>query len=161
MSLTIQCSEEEEERLETILKLNQGSKQVVQVRRNRDYTLIVGTTRKNKTANLKAHCPMFQKGKDEGWFLVLGDIERRELLALRRVSGVNGPLRNNQLMFTAPSVLGKPPNKQDYQNKTKCHTFFSDNFLFLSGETVLTFYLVSDCYIGMDQQYEIRLNVVE
>lgn len=102
------------------------------VRRNEEYTLIVGLKRLNASKNLKAHCPMFLKGKDESWFLVLGDIQNKELWALKRVSGINSQQRYHQLQFTAPNSLGK---------------------------TKLTFYLISDCYIGLDQQYDIYLNV--
>ena len=32
-----------------------------------------------------AHAPRFPKAKDEGWFLVLGDVEQYEVVALKRV----------------------------------------------------------------------------
>ena len=32
-----------------------------------------------------AHAPRFPKPKDEGWFLVIGDVEQYEVLALKRV----------------------------------------------------------------------------
>ncbi|XP_071560788.1 activating signal cointegrator 1 complex subunit 3 [Temnothorax nylanderi] len=104
----------------------------VVVRRNEECTLTVGLKRMNNSKTLKAHCPMFLKGKDENWFLVLGDIQNRELWALKRVSGINSQQRYHQLLFTAPDSLGL---------------------------TKLTFYLISDCYMGLDQQYSICLDV--
>ncbi|XP_003701996.2 activating signal cointegrator 1 complex subunit obelus [Megachile rotundata] len=105
----------------------------INVHKDQDYILHVGMKRKNKSNNLKAHCPMFQKGKDEGWFIVLGSTYDKELLALKRICGINTERRCHQLQFTAPSELGK---------------------------TLLTFYLMSDCYIGLDQQYDIQINIV-
>ncbi|XP_076242802.1 activating signal cointegrator 1 complex subunit obelus isoform X1 [Calliopsis andreniformis] len=70
-----------------------------------DYMLNVGMKRNNRSNNLKAHCPMFQKGKDEGWFLVLGTIHDGELWALKRISGINDQKKSQQLLFTAPSKL--------------------------------------------------------
>lgn len=53
---------------------------------------------------------MFLKGKDESWFLILGDIQNRELWALKRVSGINSQQKYHQLQFTAPNSLGKRIN---------------------------------------------------
>jgi len=105
----------------------------VAVQRNEEYTLTIGLKRMNHSKTLKAHCPMFLKGKDESWFLVLGDIQNRELWALKRISGINSQQRYHQLQFTAPNSLGL---------------------------TKLTFYLISDCYMGLDQQYNICLDVM-
>lgn len=74
----------------------------LELHRDQQYTLIVGTKRKNYSQSLKAHCPKFHRAKDEGWFLILGDIDRRELLALKRVAGINGPRKIHYLQFTAP-----------------------------------------------------------
>ncbi|XP_053995787.1 activating signal cointegrator 1 complex subunit 3 [Hylaeus anthracinus] len=104
----------------------------IDVQKDQDYILNIGMRRKNKSNNLKVHCPMFQKGKDEGWFLVLGSISEKELWALKRVSGINDQWKHHQLQFTAPSQL---------------------------GQTTLTFYLMSDCYMGLDQQYDVQINV--
>ncbi|KZC07318.1 Activating signal cointegrator 1 complex subunit 3 [Dufourea novaeangliae] len=79
----------------------------IDVHKDHDYVLNIGLRRKNKSNNLKAHCPMYEKGKDEGWFLILGNIYERDLLALKRVSGINDQWRHHQLEFTAPSRLGE------------------------------------------------------
>ncbi|XP_032669372.1 activating signal cointegrator 1 complex subunit 3 isoform X2 [Odontomachus brunneus] len=104
----------------------------IDVQKNEYCTLIVGLKRNNRSKTLKAHSPMFLKGKDEGWFLILGDVPNKELLALKRVSGVNDQQRYHQLQFHVPDGLGLMK---------------------------LTFYLISDCYMGLDQQYNIFLNI--
>lgn len=74
---------------------------------NQEYTLVVGSRRKNYSQTLKAHCPRFHRGKDEGWFLVLGDLAHRELWALKRVSGINGSRKTHYLQFTTPATSGE------------------------------------------------------
>ncbi|KYQ56449.1 Activating signal cointegrator 1 complex subunit 3 [Trachymyrmex zeteki] len=118
------------EKRKIMLKANNDDS--ITVRRNEEYTLTIGLKRMNNSKTLKAHCPMFLKGKDESWFLILGDIPNKELWALKRVSGINNQQRYHQLQFTAPNSL---------------------------GTAKLTFYLISDCYIGLDQQYSICLDV--
>lgn len=54
----------------------------------------------------KAQAPRFPKPKDEGWFLVLGEVEKRELLAIKRV----GYVRNcnvASLAFYTPEQTGR------------------------------------------------------
>ncbi|XP_046420627.1 activating signal cointegrator 1 complex subunit 3 [Neodiprion fabricii] len=105
----------------------------IDVHESSDYTLIVGMKRKNHSHNLKAHCPKFPRGKDEGWFLILGDETETELLALKRASGIRGQRKCSQLFFSTPPCIGRKK---------------------------LTFYLMSDCYMGLDQQYDVHLNVI-
>jgi len=93
--------------IEKKIMLKPNNDDFIAVRRNEEYTLIIGLKRMNNSKTLKAHCPMFLKGKDENWFLVLGDIQNRELWALKRISGINNQQRYHQLQFTAPNNLGK------------------------------------------------------
>ena len=46
-----------------------------------------------------------QQPKDEGWFLVLGDIEKKEVVALKRAGGIK---RNSQqqIAFRTPDHEG-------------------------------------------------------
>ncbi|XP_047413665.1 activating signal cointegrator 1 complex subunit 3 isoform X2 [Sciurus carolinensis] len=77
--------------------------------------------------------PRFPKSKDEGWFLILGEVDKRELIALKRV----GYVRNHHvasLSFFTPEIPGR---------------------------YIFTLYLMSDCYLGLDQQYDIYLNVTQ
>ncbi|XP_076593233.1 activating signal cointegrator 1 complex subunit 3 isoform X1 [Chaetodon auriga] len=106
------------------------------VHADQEYVLQVSLRRINqgqqrRKQDSKAQAPRFPKVKDEGWFLVLGEVDRRELLAVKRV----GYVRN----YTAVSVAFYTP-----ENTGKC---------------IYTLYLMSDSYLGLDQQYEIHLNV--
>lgn len=109
IDLTLESSWNVEAKKKIILsKYNNVDSVIVQP--NEECTLIVGLKRINKSKTLKAHSPMFLKGKDESWFLVLGDIRNKELWALKRVSGINSQQRCHQLQFTAPDNLGKLVN---------------------------------------------------
>ena len=75
----------------------------------------------------------FPKPQDEAWFLVLGNVEDNgDLLALKRVNTVRRPT-TQQLSFWTPE---KP------------------------GRMILTLYVMSDSYVGLDQQYDIHLEVL-
>lgn len=89
------------------ITLTHNDDDYILVQSDTEYTLNIGLKRIYHSRTLKAHCPMFQKGKDESWFLILGDVHNKELLALKRVSGVNSQHRYHQLQFTTPRHLGK------------------------------------------------------
>ena len=76
----------------------------------------------------RAVCPMYPKVKEEGWWLVLGDRSSHELLALRRVSFGNTTFA--KLSYAIPDGVTNPD---------------------------LVVYLMSDCYIGLDQEVEVKL----
>ncbi|XP_059194984.1 activating signal cointegrator 1 complex subunit 3 [Centropristis striata] len=106
------------------------------VHADQEYVLQVSLRRINmgqqrRKQDSKAQAPRFPKAKDEGWFLVLGEVDRRELLAVKRV----GYVRHH----TAVSVAFYTPEK--------------------TGKCIYTLYLMSDSYLGLDQQYDIHLNV--
>uniref|UniRef100_A0A8C9Y3Z0 Activating signal cointegrator 1 complex subunit 3 n=1 Tax=Sander lucioperca TaxID=283035 RepID=A0A8C9Y3Z0_SANLU len=106
------------------------------VHADQEYVLQVSLRRINlgqqrRKQDSKAQAPRFPKAKDEGWFLVMGEVDRRELLAVKRV----GYVRHR----TAVSVAFYTPEK--------------------TGKCIYTLYLMSDSYLGLDQQYDIHLNV--
>ncbi|KAM3614996.1 uncharacterized protein V6R79_021978 [Siganus canaliculatus] len=106
------------------------------VHADQEYVLQVSLRRINqgqqrRKQDSKAQAPRFPKAKDEGWFLVVGEVDRRELLAVKRV----GYVRNS----TAVSVAFYTPEK--------------------TGKCIYTLYLMSDSYLGLDQQYDMYLNV--
>ena len=80
-----------------------------------------------------AYAPRFPKPKDEGWFLTLGLTDQQELLALKRIV-IQRNKCSHQLGFSTPE---RP------------------------GRIVLSLYFMSDCYVGLDQQYAIYLDVKE
>ncbi|XP_074846926.1 activating signal cointegrator 1 complex subunit 3 isoform X2 [Carettochelys insculpta] len=79
----------------------------------------------------KAIAPRFPKAKDEGWFLILGEVDKKELIALKRV----GYVRNRSAVSVAFFTPESP------------------------GKCIYTLYIMSDSYLGMDQQYDIYLNI--
>ena len=75
----------------------------------------------------------FPKPKDEGWFIVLGDTSDNELIAMKRLPYIRGR-KSTSLAFFTP------------MEPCKC---------------VYTLYFMSDSYLGLDQQFDIHLDVVE
>jgi len=92
----------------------------------------------------KAFTTKFPKPKDEGWFLVLGCVEDGELLALKR-SGASRTKRSLKAPKASPGV------EQQL-------TFFTP---LDAGRVIYTLYIISDCYLGLDQQYDVYLDVEE
>lgn len=103
-----------------------------QVHANEEYTLMVSLHRLGMKTSNHIYC-RFPKPKDEGWFLTLGNQENGELLALKRVS-YKSSRSSHPLIFTAPSRAGR---------------------------VIYTIYFISDGYIGLDQQYNVQLEVIE
>nr|XP_028578883.1 activating signal cointegrator 1 complex subunit 3 isoform X1 [Podarcis muralis] len=109
------------------IKLRADQEYVLQINLRR---LHVGYTKGRQDS--KAIAPRFPKTKDEGWFLILGEVDKKELVALKRV----GYVRNQ----SAVSVAFYTPE--------------------IPGKYIYTLYLMSDSYLGMDQQYDIYLNTL-
>ena len=80
----------------------------------------------------RAYTPRFPKAKDEGWWVLIGEVDSGELLALKRLGSVRGKTTTN-LAFSTPE---EPCRK------------------------IYTLYLISDCYLGLDQQHDLCLNFV-
>nr|DBA26537.1 TPA: hypothetical protein GDO54_010781 [Pyxicephalus adspersus] len=104
---------------------------------DQEYVLLVNLHRihtgyKKGRQDSKAIAPKFPKAKDEGWFLILGEVDKKELVALKRV----GYVRNRS---TIPIAFYTPEKV---------------------GRCIYTLYLMSDSYLGVDQQYDIYLNIV-
>ncbi|XP_022081843.1 activating signal cointegrator 1 complex subunit 3-like [Acanthaster planci] len=105
------------------------------VHADQEYVLQVDLRRlyRQRQHDTKCHAPRFPKSKHEGWFIVLGDLESKELLALKRIGYVSS--RNVvQLAFYTPETVGR---------------------------VIYALYIMSDCYLGMDQQYSVCLDVQE
>ena len=76
-------------------------------------------------------CPLYPKIKQEGWWVVLGDREANELLALRRVAF--GDETRVKLTYE--------DDKREIQKN--------------AHKRVVVAFLVSDCYVGMDQETDV------
>jgi len=92
--------------------------------------------RNNNNAKSSAYAPRFPKPKDEGWIITLGSVDRNELVAVKRMtlpSAVAPKSCSQQLAFVTPHKKGR---------------------------CILTFYFLSDSYVGLDQQYPVHIDVV-
>lgn len=79
------------------------------------------------------YCPRYPKGKTEAWFLTLGSQATNELLAMKRIS-IRGLRTTSRINFQCP------PRR---------------------GRLVLTLYLMSDCLIGLDQQFDLHFEIID
>lgn len=75
------------------------------VHANQEYVLRVNLTRIGQRTVKSIHCPKFPKGKDEGWFLNLGNQYDGDLIALKRI-GYKTNQSSHQLTFVAPPMKG-------------------------------------------------------
>lgn len=119
-----------------------GDRQIVQpptpdswlrVQSSTEYRLCVNLTRIGKRSSKCIHCPKFPKGKDEGWIIMLGNQYDGELYALKRIGAQRNNRSTHQLTFVTPTR---------------------------SGRYIYTMYLMSDGYIGFDQQFDIQFEVM-
>ena len=103
---------------------------LVTVQQDRQTTVTVSLTRRSRPGKegLRVHSPKFPKPKDEVWLLVIGNPETRELVALKRVGGVRGSVKHSLVL--SPDQAGR----LDY-----------------------ALYVMSDCYLGLDQQFSLPL----
>ena len=102
------------------------------------------------TCNLILLC-RFPKPKDEGWFLLLGDMESQDLLALKRLGSLkNVGSNNHQLTFTTPFI--DSPEVMGHQIGSLTGGY--------SKRVILTLFVISDAYLGLDQQYDLKLEVI-
>ncbi|XP_052868650.1 activating signal cointegrator 1 complex subunit 3 [Anopheles cruzii] len=107
--------------------------QWLEVYARQEYVVFVQLIRLGPLDSLSIHCPKFPKGKDEAWFLTLGHQDEGEVIALKRCAYRNNR-STHQLCFYAPSNPGR---------------------------RIYTLYLLSDGYLGLDQQYNIQLEIVQ
>lgn len=74
------------------------------------------------------------KPKDEGWILVLGETETRDVVAMKRITCAHNKRSTSaSLAFFAPELPCK---------------------------AIYTLFVMSDSYLGLDQQYDIGLEVI-
>lgn len=109
------------------------------VQMSREYVLQVVVSGHHKSgkrggASVAAVAPKFPKAKDEGWFLILGHKEHRELIALKRIGSCRAQSTKYHMTFMSPAE---------------------------PGHLMYTFFLMSDSYLGLDQEYTICLDVQE
>ncbi|XP_053566552.1 activating signal cointegrator 1 complex subunit 3 [Bombina bombina] len=111
----------------TWIKLHADQEYVLQVNLQR-----IRTGYKKGKQDSKAIASKFPKAKDEGWFLILGEVDKKELVALKRIGYVRNKNTVSVAFYTPENV----------------------------GRYIYTLYLMSDSYLGMDQQYDVYLNII-
>uniref|UniRef100_T1IVJ2 U5 small nuclear ribonucleoprotein 200 kDa helicase n=1 Tax=Strigamia maritima TaxID=126957 RepID=T1IVJ2_STRMM len=104
----------------------------VSLHADQEYWLNISLQNITKKQDSRAFAPRFPKPKAEGWFLILGDVENKELIALKRV-GFISRRSTMQLSFFTPLK---------------------------EGRVVYTLYIISDSYLGLDQQYDLHLEII-
>ncbi|CAM8919119.1 unnamed protein product [Rhodiola kirilowii] len=104
------------------------------VRAGEDITLQVNLERdmEGRTEIGPVDAPRYPKPKEEGWWLVLGDAETNQLLAIKKV-----PLQS--------------------KSKVKLHFTASKE----PGNKFYTLYFMCDSYLGCDQEYNFTVDVQE
>ncbi|ESO12122.1 hypothetical protein HELRODRAFT_62279, partial [Helobdella robusta] len=95
-------------------------------------TIVLHRMNKEKKTSSYAYPTRFQKQKEECWILLLGDVENNSVLALKRVGFVQLE-KSIQVSFVSPKK---------------------------SGRHIYTLYIMSDCYVELDQQYDIFFHVL-
>jgi hypothetical protein len=106
---------------EIVLSKGQNYKMKVDISRNRPLG----------RKDTHAHCPEFPKPQYEGWFVMLTNKEKDELVVLKRI-GQQDTRITSSLEFTAPTEEG------DYDYTLMCQ---------------------SDVYVGLDEEVHIRFKV--
>lgn len=128
----LQLQQSNDDELNSAKTLNMSSNEWIDVNANETYVISARLIGDKNINASKVYCPKYSKPKNIGWFLTLGSQANNELLAMKRVGSGHG-FEMHRLMFQVP------PNK---------------------GRLILSLYITSDCYIGLDQQFEIQLNIV-
>lgn len=104
-----------------------------------DYVLNLDMRRINRSKSqngFKAYCAKYHKPKDENWVAILGvhsEDEFSELIGLKRINNFKLS-QNSNLSFKTPTI--KEMNRFD-----------------------LTLFFMSDAYLGLDQQFEIKFKL--
>ncbi|XP_065206562.1 activating signal cointegrator 1 complex subunit 3 [Planococcus citri] len=105
----------------------------VVVHSGREYVLNLRMIQLVNRKDIRVHAPRFPKPKDESWFLTLGCIRTKDLLSMKRFTfGRRTEVFHN--------LIYKVPDK--------------------TGRERLSIYLMSDSYLGLDQQYNITLDII-
>jgi activating signal cointegrator complex subunit 3 len=90
----------------------------------------------------KAYAPRYPKEKDENWVVLIGSNcqseYNNELIALKRINSLQFKHQSTQMLIKTP---------------LKSELVSEDNSF------MLTIYFMSDVYLGLDQQYNIKINL--
>lgn len=134
--------EYDEEGQTQVLKIDNNSDEYYELYGDQEYILNVDLLRMNKkrsTAGLnhKSYAPKYPKPKDENWVVLLGN--DTDLVGMKRLNHIKNH-QNMHILFRTPEV---------------------DDQAVRDGINVLelTLYFMSDVYLGLDQQYELKFKL--
>jgi antiviral helicase SLH1 len=106
-------------------------------------TLTVNISRKNRVANkeCRIYAPRFPKSQTEGWFVVVADSARDEVIAVKRVGWSAGPGKSVSIgsrpsaraIIKLPELEGAPSGSGERERKLDV-LVISDGYLGLSYE---------------------------
>lgn len=116
------------------MHIHQNEEYTIQAKFHRNIEKSSRNKRNKEHTIPKVHCPKFSKVKDEGWFMILGDSNNGELLALKRCSYRNSNSYHS-VTFTAPERIGKW--KQNLFETTCDLLFFKNIGVFFNYRAVL------------------------
>ncbi|CAG8667907.1 5396_t:CDS:2, partial [Funneliformis caledonium] len=86
----------------------------------------------------KVYAPRFPKPQYESWWLVFGDKSNDSIIEMKRINMRNGPFGEFSNEHTSKLKLTAPEREGKYQ---------------------YTIFLISDGYLGIDQQYDVEFHV--
>lgn len=116
------------------------SRRYIPLESNTEYIFSLRVRRSNhipdwaKQHKEKAWTPKFPKPKDEGWIAIVGDPNKRHVFALKRCGYVGNHVFTVDLNIRTPFEIG--------------------NYIY-------SIYFLSDSYYGLDQQYDLGIDVVD
>jgi activating signal cointegrator complex subunit 3 len=123
-----------------------NEKKVYNLYEDEEYVInldLVRISRSKNRYNGKAYAPKYSKPKDENWIIVLGENvglaeAKNQLVGLKRVNSLK-TRQNTNVIFKTPLIK---------ENLSQ-------------NELSLTLYLMSDNYLGLDQQYEMKFKLIK
>lgn len=94
---------------------------------------LTASIRRDNAATVAIVAPFYPEAKDEAWWLVVGNPSERSLLGIKRVlPKPNVPVLTVGVDFVAPESV---------------------------GSASLKVYLISDCWVGCDQEFDAAINI--
>ena len=119
----------------------------------------------------QAFAPQFGKAQYEGWWVVLGDADREAVLGVKRIT-FQGQQQENSEVYKGDKSLVDQATKKKTDHGTAASSrkpSYPDNgrrscnihFMSLDepGHYELTLFVISDAYLGLDQQVVIPITV--
>ena len=124
----------ENERVEPVSAKQQSGQTLYHLVSGREHIVEVRlceTSRRQGMRGNRADTPRFPKPKDEGWWIILGEQNANSLISMKRVMSLRR-VSNVSLAFNSPTN---------------------------PSQRILTLSLMSDSYVGLDQHYDIHVDI--